>query len=152
MYTLLGDVYNSAKQYTASDSTYDKALKLDPNNATLLNNYGYYLSVRGARLEDAERMSKKSLEIRKDEPTFLDTYGWILYKEGKYDKALEFIKKAITANGDNADGTVWEHLGDIYFKLNDVDKAVDSWKKAKEKGTDSIDIDKKIKDKKLYES
>lgn len=151
MYTGLGDVYNLAKRYTASDSSYDYALKLDPMNATVLNNYAYYLSVRGVRLEDAERMSKKSLEVRKDEPTFMDTYGWILYKQGKYKDAQEYIQKAIDANGENADGTLWEHLGDIYYKQGNVDKAVECWTKAKEKGTENMDIDKKIKDRKLYE-
>lgn len=151
MYTGLGDVYNLAKRYAASDSSYDYALKLDPMNATVLNNYAYYLSVRGVRLEDAERMSKKSLEVRKDEPTFMDTYGWILYKQGKYKDAQEYIQKAIDATGENADGTLWEHLGDIYYKQGNVDKAVECWTKAKEKGTENTDIDKKIKDRKLYE-
>lgn len=151
MYTGLGDVYNYAKKYSASDSSYDYALKLDPMNATVLNNYAYYLSVRGVRLEDAERMSKKSLEVRKDEPTFMDTYGWILYKQGKYKDAQEYIQKAIDANGENADGTLWEHLGDVYYKQGNVDKAVECWTKAKEKGTENTDIDKKIKDRKLYE-
>ncbi len=151
MYTGLGDAYNYAKKYSASDSSYDYALKLDPMNATVLNNYAYYLSVRGVRLEDAAQMSKKSLEVRKDEPTFMDTYGWILYKQGKYKDAQEYIQKAIDANGENADGTLWEHLGDVYYKQGNIDKAVECWTKAKEKGTENTDIDKKIKDRKLYE-
>ncbi len=151
MYTGLGDVYNLAKRYAASDSSYDYALKLDPMNATVLNNYAYYLSVRGVRLEDAAQMSKKSLEVRKDEPTFMDTYGWILYKQGKYKDAQEYIQKAIDATGENADGTLWEHLGDVFYKQGNIDKAVECWTKAKEKGTENADIDKKIKDRKLYE-
>ncbi len=152
MYVALGDAYNYMKNYPQSDSSYETALKIAPLNAGLLNNYAYYLSVRGARLDDAERMSKKSLELRKNDPTFMDTYGWIMYRQGKYDKALEYIQKAIDTSGQNTDGTVWEHLGDIQFKLGHADKAVESWKKAKEKGTENLDIDKKIKDKKLYES
>ncbi|MBS1773740.1 MAG: tetratricopeptide repeat protein [Bacteroidetes bacterium] len=152
MYTTLGDLYNTMKQYAKSDSAYNYALKLDPNNATLLNNYSYYLSVRNERLDEAEKMSKKSLEIRKDEPTFLDTYGWILYKEHQYENAKEYIQKAIDGLNGDADATVWEHLGDVYYKLNQVDKAVECWKKAKEKGSENIEIDKKIKDRKLYES
>jgi Tfp pilus assembly protein PilF len=123
---------------------------MNPENPSVLNNYAYYLSVRGVRLADAEKMSKKSLEIRPGEATFLDTYGWIFYKEGDYQDAKKFIEDAIKADKD-ADGTVWEHLGDVMYKLNDVDKAVDCWKKAKEKGTDSKKIDKKIQDRKLYE-
>lgn len=152
MYVALGDAYNFLKQYSLSDESYDKALKLAPENATLLNNYAYYLSVRNVRLDEAEKMSKKSLDIRKDEPTFLDTYGWILYKQGKNDKALEHIQKAVDLSQGKADGALWEHLGDVHFKLGNTDKAVEYWKKAKTVGSDNPDIDKKINERKLYES
>lgn len=151
MYTTLGDAYNSNKEYVKSDSSYEAALRLDPKNATVLNNYAYYLSVRGVRLADAEKMSKASLEIRPGEGTFMDTYGWILYKRGDYKGAREYIQKAIDSNPDNADGTLWEHLGDVYYKLNDTDKALENWKKAKQKASDGPFLDKKIQDKKLYE-
>lgn len=150
MYATLGDIYNLTKEYPQSDKSYDQAMKLDPENATVLNNYSYYLSLRGARLSDAEKMSKRSLDIRPGEATFLDTYGWILYKQGKYEKAREYIQKAMDANP-ASDGTVYEHLGDIYYKLNNTDRAVELWRLAKEKGTENNDIDKKIKDRKLYE-
>ncbi|RYE25330.1 MAG: tetratricopeptide repeat protein [Sphingobacteriales bacterium] len=151
MYSALGDAYNSANKYTESDSAYEKALKLAPDNASVLNNYSYYLSVRNKRLPDAERMSKRSLELRPDEGTFLDTYGWILYKQGEYKKAKEYIEKAVNANPQATDGTLLDHLGDIYYKLNNTDKAVEYWKQAKERGTDNAQIDKKIQDRKLYD-
>lgn len=151
MYSTLGDAYNSTGKYTESDSAYEKALRLAPDNASVLNNYSYYLSVRNKRLADAEKMSKRSLELRPDEGTFLDTYGWILYKQGEYKKAKEYIEKAVNANPEGADGTLLDHLGDIYYKLNNTDKAVEYWKQAKERGSDNAQIDKKIQDRKLYE-
>lgn len=151
MYAMLADVYNNQKDYEASDENFDKALKLDPDNPTTLNNYSYYLSVRKERLDEAEKMSKRSLELAPELPTFLDTYGWILYQKGEYKKAKEYIELAIKKEEANASGTLWEHLGDIYFKLGERNKAMESWRKAKELGTDSDLIDKKIKDEKLYE-
>lgn len=151
MYSTLGDIYFLIKENTLCDSSYEKAMRADPKNASVLNNYAYYLSVRGARLEDAERMSKQSLELRPDEATFLDTYGWILYKEGKYEKAKEYIQQAVDKSGPNADGTLLDHLGDVYYKLKNTEKAVEYWRKAKEKGADNNLIDKKIQDQKLYE-
>jgi tetratricopeptide (TPR) repeat protein len=151
MYSSLGDAYNSAGKHTESDSAYEKALKLAPDNASVLNNYSYYLSVRNKRLDEAEKMSKRSLELRPDEGTFLDTYGWILYKQGEYKKAKEYIEKAVNANPAAADGTLLDHLGDIYYKLNNTDKAVQYWKQAKERGSENAQIDKKIQDRKLYE-
>lgn len=145
MYALLADAYNSDKQYKLSDENFEAALELTPDNPTTLNNYSYYLSERGEQLDKAEEMSRKSLELSPDQPTFLDTYGWILYKQGKYAKAKEYVQKAIDAMGNDADGTLWDHLGDIQYKLKDVAGAIASWEKAKLKGADATEMDRKIK-------
>lgn len=150
MYSSVGDAYNTIKEYALSDSSYEKAVQLDPKNPTVLNNYSYYLSLRGVRLDDAEKMSRQSLQLRPNEATFMDTYGWILYKQGKYEKAREYISKAIEGNT-HADATLYDHLGDVFYKLNSIDKAVEYWRIAKEKGSDSQLIDKKIQERKLYE-
>lgn len=151
MHGMLADVYNSTKQYDLSDENFDKALQLEPDNASTLNNYGYYLSERNTRLDDAEKMSKRSLELAPEQPTFLDTYGWIMYKKGNYKKAKEYIEKAIEKEQATASGTLWDHLGDINYKLNNKEKALECWQKAKELGADNPQLDKKIKELKLYE-
>ncbi len=150
MYSTLADIYNTTKQFPFSDSCFDKSIKLEPNDPFVLNNYSYYLSLRGEKLDVAERMSNRSLQIL-PEASFFDTYGWILYKEGKYEKAKEYIQKAIDMNPTNADGTLYEHMGDVYYKMNETDKAVEYWKTAKTKGLNDPRIDKKIQEKKLYE-
>ncbi len=151
MHTMLGDIYNTTKQYALSDSNYSAALRLDPRNASTLNNYAYYLSVRNTRLDDAARMSKESLKIRPGEGTFLDTYGWILYQQGKYKDALEYIQKAVDTNPAEADPTLFEHLGAVQYKLGNKDAAVTAWQRAKERGSENADIDKMISERKLYE-
>ncbi len=151
MYVSLGDSYNFLKDYTQSDTAYETALRLDPENATVLNNYAYYLSVRKTRLKEAEAMSKKSLEIRTDEGTFLDTYGWILYQQGNFKEARPYIQRAIDKAGTEADGTLYDHLGDVLFQLGDKTKAVEAWKKAQERGADNSFLPKKIAEGKLYE-
>ncbi|HNB13083.1 MAG TPA: tetratricopeptide repeat protein, partial [Bacteroidia bacterium] len=149
-YSNLGDCYNKTKEYSASDSSFDKALEIDPNEPFVLNNYAYYLSVRKEKLEQAEKMSKQSNELQPNQSSFLDTYGWILYQEGKYDEAKKWIEKAMENGGENS-GTILEHYGDILFKLNQSDKAFEYWKKAKQSGDASGLLDQKIRDKKLYE-
>lgn len=151
IYATLGEIYNTTKEYKLSDENYRKSLTALPDNFLVLNNFAYFLSVRGENLDEAERMSRRSLEIVPNEPTFMDTYGWILYKQGKYTKAKEYIQKAIDKNPDNADGTLYEHMGDILYRLDDKQKAVEYWQKAKEKGTENPLIDKKIQEQKLYE-
>ncbi len=151
MYALLADIYHTTKQDDLSDNAFEKGLSIDPTNSGILNNYSYYLSERGTKLDEAEKLSKRSLDVRPAEPTYLDTYGWILYKKGNYDKAKAFVQKAIDLAGPNADATLYDHLGDIYFKLNNKDKAAEYWKKSKEKGGDDPQLDKKISEGKLYE-
>jgi len=151
MYGTLADVYYNMKEYDLSDENFEQSLKLVPDNPTTLNNYSYYLSERGVQLDKAEKMSKRSLELVPDLPTFLDTYGWILYKQGNYKKAKEYVEQAIEKEEAAASGTLWEHLGDIYYKLNDQQKAIECWLKAKELGVDSPNIDRKLMERKLYE-
>ena len=146
----LGDAYNALKDYEKSDKEYDKALSLDPNNASILNNYAYYLSLRKQNLEKAEKMSKRSLELTPNSVSYIDTYGWVLYQEQKYEEAKKYLEKAFDRGGFNRPAIV-EHYGDVMYKLNDIDKAVENWKKAKELGNKSDLLQKKITDKKLYE-
>jgi tetratricopeptide (TPR) repeat protein len=146
----LGDAYNSLKDFSSSDESYDSALAIDSNNTHVLNNYSYYLSVRGDKLNLAASMSKRTLTLEPGSSTFLDTYGWILYKQGKYEDAKNFIKQALDTGGDQS-AVVTEHYGDILFKLGDKSGAIEYWNKAKEIGDGSEFLDMKVKDKILYE-
>jgi tetratricopeptide (TPR) repeat protein len=146
----LGDTYHSINKYDESDSAYEKSLKLDPENAFVLNNYSYYLSVRKVNLEKAKEMSAYANKIEPDNNSFLDTYAWILFQLGDFAGAKEWQEKAIKAGGDKS-GTILEHYGDILFKLGNKDEAIENWKKAKEVGTDSSTIDRKIAEQKYVE-
>jgi tetratricopeptide (TPR) repeat protein len=149
-YANIGDAQYQLKNYTASDSAYDMALEKDPQNNYVLNNYAYYLSLRKFKLEKAEAMSKKSIELEPNSNSYQDTYGWILYQMKKYEDAKIWIGKAL-ANGGSDNGTLLEHYGDVLFRLNDIDNAIKYWMDAKKVGGASDFIDKKIADKKLYE-
>ncbi|MCC7332706.1 MAG: tetratricopeptide repeat protein [Flavobacteriales bacterium] len=149
-YANLGDCHNQLKEYEKSDGFYDKALSIEPNNIYVLNNYSYYLSLRGENLDKAEKMSAKTNELEPNQPNYEDTYAWILYKQGKYIAAKEWLEKAIT-NGGKTNAVIIEHLGDVNAKLGDINKAVELWINAKSLGDTSDLLDKKINDKKLYE-
>lgn len=149
-YTYLGDTYNQLKNYSKSDESYEKALKINPENSYVLNNYAYYLSLRGENLEKAMIMSEKAVKLAPENPANLDTYGWVLYKSGKYNEALIWVEKAIQFSK-STDPDLLEHLGDIYFKLNNIEKAVESWQKALDTKSGSSLLEKKIKDRKLYD-
>jgi len=150
-YLYLGDIYNKTEQFEASDNAFEQALAIDPDNAIALNNYSYYLALRKTRLEEAKRMSARSLEISPNNKHYLDTYGWILYQMGDYEEARTWIEKSIENNASN-DAVVLEHLGDVLYKLGEVETALLYWKKALEIGGDvSRFLEKKVQDGKLYE-
>lgn len=146
VYSTLGDSYNALKRFKESDQAYNKALELDPRNSYVLNNYAYYLSLRGENLEDAEKMSRRSIELDPDNASSEDTYAWILFKLERYAEAKIWIEKALQHNSSN--GVQIEHYGDILYFLGEHEKALEQWRKAKEIGSRSDTLDQKINEKK----
>ncbi|HAL65276.1 MAG TPA: hypothetical protein DCP10_06895, partial [Bacteroidales bacterium] len=151
LYRLLAEVNSSLKDYEKSDFYYEIALKADSTDATLLNNYSYSLAERKKDLDKALQMSKQALEFSPNEPSYLDTYGWILYQMGKYEEAIVYLKKAVELSKDSNDSVLWEHLGDAYYKSGNIDEALKNWKIAMEKGDTNEKLFQKIQDKKINE-
>ncbi|CAM3587375.1 tetratricopeptide repeat protein [Pontibacter korlensis] len=144
----LGDGYNSLKDYQKSDAAYEAVLAQDANNEHVLNNYSYFLSLRGENLPRAKQMSEQLIKLHPNNPTYLDTHAWVLYKMGEYTTARKYLEQAVAISDD---ATIVEHYGDVLFKLGKQEEAVSQWQKAKLKGEASAFIDRKIKEKKLYE-
>ncbi len=150
-YLQLGDVYHYMKKHEQSDSCYELALKINPDNAYVLNNYAYYLSLRKEKLEKAKEMSLRSNQLIPNDANLLDTYAWILYQLGDFDGAKQWQEKALAADM-KASAVILEHYGDILFQLGQTDEAINYWKQALEKGSeDDEKLSKKIADRKLYE-
>lgn len=148
-YSNLGEAYNNLKNYEKSDKAFENALKVDPDNTSVLNNYAYYLSLRKITLEKAEKFSKRSNELAPNNRSYIDTYGWILYQLGKYKEAEEWLSRAVKMGNKNA--VILEHYADVLYSLDKKDEALFYWKEAKAAGSGSEFLDKKIADKKLYE-
>jgi tetratricopeptide (TPR) repeat protein len=148
-YAALGDCYHELKDNGQSDAAYDRALTFNPDNAYTLNNYAYYLSIRNEQLEKAAQMSKHSIDLQPNTASFEDTYAWILFKQKKYADAKQWIEKAMQHSKNNA--TQSEHLGDIMFYMGNTEAAVQNWKRAKEYGSKSALLEKKINEKKYIE-
>ena len=151
MYALMGDAYHQLGDSKHAYECYDSCLLYRPDEAMVLNNYAYYLSLEESQLNRAEEMSRRSLEKEPDSPTYLDTYAWILFKQKKYEESKDYIDKALNAMGDSLtanDATVVEHAGDIYAKNGLKERALELWQQAAELDTPSAVLEKKIKKKK----
>lgn len=95
----LGDCYYELGDRKRAYGCYDKVLKMDPEYVQVLNNYAYFLCLEGRSLAKAEKMSRKSVQKEPDNPTFLDTLGWILHLRGKDAEAKGLFKHAIIYGG-----------------------------------------------------
>ena len=146
--SVLADAYNNMKLFEESDEVFEKALRKDPNNALILNNYSYFLSLRSDNLDRAAEMSKKSNILQPRQASYQDTYAWILFQKSEYEEALEWILKAMKNGGDKS-GVIVEHYGDILFKLGEEAKALEQWKIALELGDHSDELTEKVESKKL---
>ncbi len=143
-YSLLGDVHHILNNNKMSDESYHLALEHNKNNTFVLNNYSYYLALRGENLNLALEMTIRCNDLTQDNPnpSFLDTYAWVLYKLEKYKLARKQIEKALELNSKS--GTLYDHYGDILYKLGDIKSAIFQWKKALSIDTDNIDLKDKI--------
>lgn len=149
-YSQLGDCYHAMQDNKSSDDAYEKALSYMPDNKYTLNNYAYYLSLRGEQLDKAAAMARQANELEAGNASFEDTYAWILFKQKKYQDAKVWMEKA-QGHNKNKSAVQTEHYGDILFYLGDADGALQYWKKAKEYGANSPVLDRKINEKKYIE-
>lgn len=145
---LLGDTYNSLKDFKKSDEAYDAALSFNPNNYLILNNYSYYLALRNEFLDKAEKMAALAVKNNPTNNSYLDTYAWVLFSKTKYKEARKVMEKIIQSKPTNS--TFYEHYGDILYKLGNTEEAVKQWEKAKSLDGSNELIDKKIANRRLY--
>lgn len=139
----IGDTYQDQGGNRKWIAYYDKALRLDPTNAGILNNYAYYLGEEGKELEKALRMSERSNQLSLNNSTFLDTQAWILYKMERYDEARKIMQQAISFDRSNS-AVLLFHYAEILYAQGDSFMAEVYWKRALERGYDPGTIVKRL--------
>jgi tetratricopeptide (TPR) repeat protein len=141
----LANVYSEARQFEPAEALLRAALELAPDDATLHNALGYHLADCGRKLDEAERLIRRALELdqvekrRKKEmlaseeenAAYLDSLGWVLFRKGRLTEARDCLKKACALPEGEGDPVVWDHLGDVYARLGSAVGAEAAWKKAK---------------------
>lgn len=139
------DLYYRKKEFRKSYETFKEALKINPEDMVILNNYAYYLAEQGEELKEAERMAKKVIDKERDNYTYLDTYAWVLYKRGKIREAAK-IMEDIIKNGKKEDAEWCEHYGFILKAMKKCNEAVEFWKKAERIDKRKEYLNKEIQD------
>ena len=158
LHASLGDVYHKMSKDLLSDEQYELALSINPNYIVVLNNYSYYLSLRGGsdNLLKAEKMIEKCISLTKEDPqpSFLDTYAWVLFqqsiieqdsniKDEKLNSSKKIMISCFENGGDSA--VMYEHYGDILFELKDLEGAKKNWLESIKKDPKNENLKEKIK-------
>lgn len=123
---------------------YERSLRYHGDNALVLNNYAYFLSIDGVQLDRALAMAQRAVELTGNNPTYLDTQAWVLFRSGRTAKAKKIMQQAIALDG-HASTELLVHYGDILHALHENFLAESYWRKALEKGYDADEIARRIR-------
>ena len=146
-YAVMGDLLHQKGRDTEAFAAYDSCLQWKPDNIGCLNNYAYFLSLKGKRLDEAEQMSHRTVVAEPHNATYLDTYAWILFMQQRYAEARIYIDQTLQ-NDSLPSADVLEHAGDIYAMNGDTGQALFFWQQAYEKQPANKLLARKIKRKK----
>lgn len=153
-YAVMGDILHQKGMEKEAFEAYDSCLVWKEDNIGCLNNYAYYLSEKGIRLDDAEKMSFRTIKAEPKNATYLDTYAWILFMQKRYDEAKTYIDQTLE-NDTTPSAVLFEHAGDIYYHVGEKEKALEYWQEALERSDESDGrqqiLTRKIKLKKYLE-
>jgi Flp pilus assembly protein TadD len=125
---LLGAIYERQKFYDRAETEFKKTLEVNPRNAPVLNYYGYMLGDLGIRLEEAEALVQRALKEEPHSGAYLDSLGWIYFRENKLGEAEATLRKAVER--ESHDATIRSHLADVYAKSGRTDLAAIEWEKS----------------------
>ncbi len=139
IYDILGNIFES-KDFKKAQKYYQEGIGKYPNNPNLLNNYAYFLAGKNMELNLALKMSLKANKIVKNNPNYMDTLGWIYFKIDNNQQAATIIEAAIIyavkEKNPNTD-ILYEHLGEIYLKINKLDLALKYFELSKNLGNEA---------------
>lgn len=130
LYMLMGDLLFKKEMKAEAYEAYDSCLQWNPDNIACLNNYAYFLSIDGKHLDKAEEMSRRTIKKEPENPTYLDTYAWVLFRQKRYAEAKIYIEQTLKFDTVDVSADVLEHAGDIYANNGEIEKAMEKWKEA----------------------
>jgi tetratricopeptide (TPR) repeat protein len=140
VYFMQGSLYEKQKKYPEAEKAFRKALELQKDDPAVLNYLGYMLADRGVRLDEAESLVEKAVKAEPTNGAYLDSLGWVYYKQNRLDLAEEYLKKAVIFV--NSDSSIHDHMGDLYYKTKRYDDARNEWNKAIQLASEQEEIDK----------
>jgi tetratricopeptide (TPR) repeat protein len=128
IYYSRGIALERSKKWDEAEKDFKKALELRPDEPSVLNYLGYSYLDRGVKLAEARKLIEGAYRQRPNDGYIIDSFGWALFKNGEYDKAVQNLERAVESTP--SDGTINEHLGDVYWKVGRKNEARFQWQRA----------------------
>lgn len=129
MMFLLGCLYLEVHQRQKAIDLFSRAIMVNPEHDTSLNSLGYVYAEQGENLDEAQRLIERALKIDPKNGAYFDSLGWVYFKKGDYAEALRYLNQADSLI---TDPIVYEHMGDVYFKMKQDEEAKKFWTKSLE--------------------
>jgi tetratricopeptide (TPR) repeat protein len=138
----LSSVYSLQHDYARAEEQLQILLETDPTDAVVRNDLGYTWADQGKNLDEAEKLIRAALELdhkqrtsdvkdgNEDNAAYIDSLAWVLFRKGKVREALKELEKASAMPEGADDPVVWDHLGDVCYRLEDKARARSAWQKA----------------------
>jgi tetratricopeptide (TPR) repeat protein len=130
-YFQVGAMLERAGREEESVKYLEQSLKLKPDFDEALNHLGYMWAEKGINLERAHAMIEQAVKAEPDNPAYLDSLGWVLFKMNRPADALPWLEKAVKLLPE-PDATVYDHLADVLQALGRKDDAREAWRKSLE--------------------
>ncbi|MBM4081855.1 MAG: tetratricopeptide repeat protein, partial [Planctomycetes bacterium] len=134
LHFLLAEIYYETQQEDLCEKELRKVLEYGPDWPTANNFLGYFYAERGKHLDEAERLIEKALKAEPDNGAYLDSLGWVWYRQAMQDNDSAKVKRALDklkeASSKYDDPVIREHIGDVYHGMGDLDKAEVEWRKS----------------------
>jgi tetratricopeptide (TPR) repeat protein len=128
-YFQIGATYERKGDLEQAEKYFQKCLKLAPDSSEAMNYLGYMWAEHGMKLEEANELIEKAVKAEPKNAAYLDSLAWVRFKLGRAKEALDPELKAVELS-EEPDATVYDHLGDIYAALKQMEKARESWRKS----------------------
>lgn len=141
----IGDMYHEMGDDKSAFRYYRRALSYNNDNALVLNNYAYFLSLKGKDLDEALVMAERAVSLQPNNASYADTYAWVLHRLGRNEEAKRAMRQALTLSS-QMDASLLMHYADILWALGEKFMAETYWQKAVERGYDRAQMDAHIKD------
>ena len=140
VYFLQGSLYEKQKKYNEAEKAFRKALDLQKDDPGVLNYLGYMFADQGIHLDEAESMIQKAVRTDPTNGAYLDSLGWVYFKQNRLDLAEQFLKKALIFV--ITDSSIHDHLAEVYFRTKRYDEARNEWNRSLQLATEQEEIDK----------